>query len=305
MDPTPSISDGLQALQKRGGLPEFGVGAAPVFLLSAGWRSGSTLVQRLLASDGTVLMWGEPYDHCGLIRSLSGSLRAFGEPWPPVRPRGTWPPDPYFVRPDEPPTERTWIANAYPALPDLLAAHRAFFDRLFDRPARQAGFGRWGIKAIRLHGEHADYLQALYPDARFVFLHRNPWDAWISYRRRHDERSAAYWWYWSWPDEPVSTAAHFARIWAASVASFRQWAPVLGAAVVAYEDVVTGDATPVLAEAAGVRISDKVLRKRIGGSAADGSTAWVPDPADLREIEREAGEAARELGYAGPSKAAS
>ena len=32
----------------------------------------------------------------------------------------------------------------------------------------------------------------LYPDARFIFLHRNPWDAWASYRRRHDERQAAY-----------------------------------------------------------------------------------------------------------------
>src|SRR5262245_32576620 len=36
-------------------------GAAPIFLLSSGWRSGSTLVQRLINSDSSVLMWGEPF----------------------------------------------------------------------------------------------------------------------------------------------------------------------------------------------------------------------------------------------------
>ena len=108
--------------------------------------------------------------------------------------------------PEDPPTGNQWIANAYPHPADLLASHRALYDRLFEIPARAAGFGRWGIKAVRLDGEHAGYLQVLYPDARFIFLHRNPWDAWSSYRRRHDERQSAYWWFYEWPDEQVATA---------------------------------------------------------------------------------------------------
>ena len=82
MTEIPSITDGLEALRRR-----FGVGGdpgpEPVFLLAAGWRSGSTLVQRLLASSGELLMWGEPYDHCGLIRSLAEGVRPFAEAWPP------------------------------------------------------------------------------------------------------------------------------------------------------------------------------------------------------------------------------
>ena len=33
----------------------------PVFLFSAGWRSGSTLLQRLITHGGEVMMWGEPF----------------------------------------------------------------------------------------------------------------------------------------------------------------------------------------------------------------------------------------------------
>ena len=50
---------------------------APIFLLSAGWRSGSTMLQRLLMSDPGVLIWGEPYDECGLVQALAGCAKAF------------------------------------------------------------------------------------------------------------------------------------------------------------------------------------------------------------------------------------
>ena len=86
MTDRPSITDGIDSLRRRFSIPEFADAGRPVFLLAAGWRSGSTLVQRLLASTRRLMMWGEPYDHCGLIRSLAGSLGAFGEPWPPADP---------------------------------------------------------------------------------------------------------------------------------------------------------------------------------------------------------------------------
>lgn len=298
----PTITQGLDSLRRRFGIAEMPAGTEPVFLLSAGWRSGSTLVQRLLASDGNLLMWGEPYDHCGLIRSLSGSLRPFGESWPPVNPKGDWPPASYVVDPADPPTGNRWIANAYPHPADLLASHRALFDRLFEVPARAAGFPRWGVKAVRLNGEHAGYLQVLYPDARFVFLHRNPWDAWSSYRRRHDEREAAYWWFHSWPDEQVATAAHFAALWRSAVESFLAWSSVVGASVVAYEDVVSGDALAALGDATGLKVRKKVLRKRIGGARNDRQSDWRLDPADAKAIAEQVGGVARRLGYIGPTE---
>jgi hypothetical protein len=300
MADVPTITDGLDALRRRFGIGSF-PGGEPVFLLSAGWRSGSTLVQRLLASSGDLMMWGEPYDHCGLIRGLADGVRAFAEPWPPGAPRGEWPPDGYFVDPHAPPKGNKWIANAYPAPEDLLAAHRALLDRLFAVPASAAGFDRWGVKAVRLTGEHAAYLHALYADARFVFLHRNPWDAWSSYRRRHEERPSAYWWYHRWPDVQVSEAGHFARLWATAVDSFLARGPDLGALVIAYEDVVNGAALDDLGEAAGVTVKKKVLRKRLGGALTDRSTPWRIPAEDVAAVAEAVGPLAARLGYTGPT----
>jgi hypothetical protein len=303
MNDDTTIPGGVEAFQERFGVADLDAGGEPVFLLSAGWRSGSTLVQRLLVSSGDLLVWGEPYDHAGYIRALADTFRAFAQPWPPVAPKGLWPPEGYFVDPEDPPTATRWIANAYPPAADLLSAHRAFFDRLFDAPARQMGFLRWGVKAVRLGGEHAVYLQTLYPDARFVMLHRNPWDAWSSYRRRHEERAAAYWWYHRWPDEQVSTPEHFAGIWARLAGSYLEWGPAVGAELVAYENVVTGEALPALSRAALVPVNGSVLRKRLGGARGDRSEGRPPlDDEERAVIMRVAGPVARRLGYLGPSE---
>ena len=41
---------------------------SPVFILSAGWGAGSTLLQRLIMSSGEVLVWGEPFDQAAIDR---------------------------------------------------------------------------------------------------------------------------------------------------------------------------------------------------------------------------------------------
>ncbi|MBU1227620.1 MAG: sulfotransferase [Actinobacteria bacterium] len=298
-----TIAEGLDSLISRFGLPGLPPGGAPVFLLSAGWRSGSTLAQRLLVSSGRLLMWGEPYDHCGLIRSVAESLRSFAAPWPPGSSKGLWPPAGYIVDSHDPPSSGSWIANAYPHPADLLAAHRALFDRLFAHPAAEMGFELWGIKEVRLDGEHALYLKTLYPDARLVFLHRNPWDAWLSYRRRHDERASAYWWFRRWPDEEVSTPADFGAIWQRMAESFLTWGPVLGAATIAYESMVRGESLDALEWAAGAEVDGSVLRKRLGGSPADRRDGRPRlEAAEAAEIATAVGGTAVRLGYTGPTE---
>jgi len=297
MIPEPrTIPDGLASLVDRFEPPPLPPGNAPVFLFASAWRSGSTLVQRLLVSGGELLMWGEPYDHSTLVRRMAESLIPFSEKWPPVN---------YIVDPEDPPTAERWIANAYPSPADLLAAHRAFFDRLFSEPAAAAGFSRWGFKGVRLGGEHALYLKRIYPDARFIFLHRNPYDAFLSYRMLHEIRTHSYWWYHRWPDEQVATAEHFGAIWSRLTESFIRWAPEVGGTVVAYEDLTRGSKFSAIADAADVPIDESILESKVGGTRQQRGE-WdrasheltATEMAGLRET---AGRLGRALGYVGPS----
>jgi hypothetical protein len=296
MESHPTIPQALRVLDERFSPQPLPAGGSPVFLFAGAWRSGSTLVQRLLVSSGTLLVWGEPYDHSALVRRLSESLLPISEKWPP---------DNYIADRGNPPTAERWIANAYPHPSDLLAAHRAFFDRLFDTPARDLGYERWGIKGVRLSGEHAVYLRRIYPDARFVFLHRNPYDAFLSYRLLHEIRPHSYWWYHRWPDEQVSTASHFGEIWARLTGSFLKWAPEVKAAVIAYEDVTTGAALDDLAGVTGVEIDRAVLDRRVGGTAQQkgrwrGAKRELTDE-ELADLQGVVDEIAAGLGYDGPS----
>lgn len=68
----PGIRSGIEQLQQHCPAVIEADEPAPIFLLSAGWRSGSTLLQRLIMSDARVLIWGEPYDECGLVQAQIG-----------------------------------------------------------------------------------------------------------------------------------------------------------------------------------------------------------------------------------------
>ena len=295
--PPHTIASGIAALERRFDLAPLPPAGSPVFVLASAWRSGSTLVQRLLVSTSELLMWGEPYDHCSLIRRLANSLKPFDD---------RWPPEPYIVDPGDPPSAEKWIANAYPSPDHLLAAHRAFFDRLFDDPAREAGYERWGVKGVRLDGTHARYLRLLYPDARIVFLHRNPYDAFLSYRLLHDIRSHSYWWYHRWPDEQVATAEHFGTIWTRLTGSFLEVVDDVGGTVIAYEDIVRGNGLAELEAATGITIDRDTLENRVGGTGQqrgrwDGVDRSLR-PDELVELQTTAGRLARSLGYVGPSE---
>lgn len=258
----PGIASGVATLQAQCPSPDIPDDDAPIFLLSAGWRSGSTLLQRLIMSDKDVLIWGEPYDECGIIQRLANSTKAF---------RAGWPPPDYFYDGTAPGRlTGNWVANLFPSLDDLRKSHRKFFDTLFAEPARAAGASRWGIKEVRLGIEHAQYLRWLYPKARFLLLYRNPLDAYRSYCRYG--RS----WYDIFPDGPVFTPTRFGAHWKQLMQGFLDEADRLGALTVCYEDLIGGKAhIDEIERYLGIRIDRSVLNAKVGSSEREGEKANV------------------------------
>lgn len=187
---------------------------APIFILSAGWRSGSTLVQRLMMTTDDTLLWGEPWHQGNIIDSLMDQLRALTD---------TWPPQEWILAPGAKALDNQWVANLFPPVKTLVAAHYAYFDTLFAQPARALGKARWGVKEVRFGADHAAYLRWLYPKAKIIFLYRNPYDAYASYRQVIDYA------YLTWPDRPILTPAAYARLWIRLVAEFHAHADQVGA----------------------------------------------------------------------------
>ncbi|MCG6868697.1 MAG: sulfotransferase [Gammaproteobacteria bacterium] len=219
------ISRALDAIANRwpgAAAPDSGV--APVFVLAAGWGSGSTLLQRLVMSSGQVFLWGEPFDQCAVIQRLTVGLVAMREDWPPD----------WHFRDETDPQKLTteWIANLLPPVSSLHAAHRQFVGAWLGDPLPDASL-RWGLKEVRLTVDHARYLKWLYPSAKFLFLVRDPAD---SYRSCLGVN-----WYSFWPDYKVRSPVAFAHHWRHLAEGFLERHEAVGGMLVRYEDLVSGN----------------------------------------------------------------
>ena len=277
-----SVQTGLEELTRICGTTDELDADSPIFLLSAGWRAGSTLLQRLIMSDANVVMWGEPYDECAVIQRMAEMLKAFRPGWPPA--------DYYYG--GAKPEAGDWVANFFPRPDALRRAPRAFFDAAFAEPAKKAGAGRWGIKEVRLGVEHAHYLRWLYPNSKLVFLYRNPLDAYQSYSRFGRN------WYDVWPDRPMFTAAAFGRHWRTLAQGFLKAEKPLGALTVRYEDLVTADAGLIqrIDRHLGIKVDASILSKKVGSSEGRGGTARV-SALEKALLRRAAAPLAQALGY--------
>jgi len=260
--------------------------AAPVFILSASWRSGSTLLQRLLCSDPGMVIWGEPYDHCDLIRGMAQSLTAI---------RAGYPPDHFLLSNKQDAADSSqalwtqWIANLYPDPVDLLRAHRAFMLALFDAPARERGYARWGLKEVRLGIDHAVYLRWLFPRAKFIFLYRNPYDAYRSFRPCRG-------WYDRFPDRPVLTPRQFGRHWTRLCGAFVAEHQTVDGVLLPYERLVADETCVAeLGRRLQLDLKAEVLRHKVGSSRRPEGGS-IPGP-ELRLLQRVVEPLASRLGY--------
>ena len=277
----------------RCGLDPLPSGSQPVFVVAAGWRSGSTLLQRLICSSGEVLVWGEPYGRACPIQGMTRSAMALrSDAWAGKQvTEPDWPAEGSFA-PAELPDDLAdkWIANLYPEPGALKQAWRAQLDTLFAAPAAARGFARFGVKEVRWQSLDARFLQWMYPDARFFFLVRNPWDAWASAKGATFVKS--------WPNDRVADVTSFVRHWRRCVEGYVRWSGT-GGFLVRYEDLVHPNfELQDIAEHAGVaRVDPAVLEARVRGMQKPPATL---DTAEIEQVRRLAGPATELLGYHGP-----
>ncbi len=257
----------------------------PIFILAAGWRSGSTLLQRLVISSGEALIWGEPYGAASLLRFMTESLQR--------TPRELLPERILDCTQTTIPEELTgqWIANLYPQTQCLLNAHANFWDALLMQPAQQAGYKRWGFKDVRIDIDQAEYLKWLYPNAKFVLLYRNPFHCYVSYKRYNTT------WYETWPDSPLLTPNDFGRHWNKLVSGFLNKATRLNSFTLRFENLISTPAIlEELSEFLELKMDPRTLYQRIAFSEST-LPLYQPSASELEALRLEVSPTAEKLDY--------
>ncbi len=225
----PTVNKSIEYMENRWKFDDDEDEDRPIFIFSAGWRSGSTLLQRLVNSGSSLLIWGEPYSYSDYIRRMADTLKIFSN---------TYPPDSFFIdyfldhSKNFTGITEQWTACLYPNPTDLRTSHRKFFLTLFSEPAKKLGYDNWGLKEVRLDFQYALYLNWLFPQAKFLFLYRNPYEAYRSYRTFNP-------WYDRWPNEPVFTPKKFGALWHSLLSGYIKHFRSVDGMLIKYEDLIS------------------------------------------------------------------
>lgn len=282
--PVPSVKELQRAIAALGvGEQEEENQECPIFLLSTGWRSGSTLLQRILSTDPNVLLWGEPMGEMALLPGITAMLARQSE-FPDLEEHCA-PDNPAFAS-----LATSWIATLYPPGGDFREGLRALVTSWMGNAARQRGFARWGFKEVRLGAAEATFLHWLYPKAKFILLSRNPYDCYLSL-----SDSGWHHLYHSRPDVRVDSAAGLARHWNRIALSWSELPPEFPAYRIRYEDMIAGKVDfQRLGSWLGIRIREEVaLSKQISHTARRRRLGWC----QRMIVAHETREGMRALGY--------
>lgn len=149
--------------------------AFPIFLLGSG-RSGTTLLQKILNSADDVMLWGE---HGGFLKEIARAYYRHTEN-PKVKQKiflkNSVASDPNLDhhRLKLLNTNYCWI-NWY-GRREVIANFAGLIESFFHPPGMEKRY--WGFKEIRYGGNDRviELLAELFPNARFVFIVRNPVD---------------------------------------------------------------------------------------------------------------------------------
>ncbi|MFT2090394.1 sulfotransferase [Paraglaciecola sp. 2405UD69-4] len=225
---------------------------APIFIFSAGWRSGSTLLQRLITSENKLLIWGEPYDRCNLIQNMAKSMNAFDN---------SWPPEGYYIKNETNDLANQWIANLYPSLDKYLSAQTSVLLEMFSIPAQRMGAKNWGIKEVRFGLSEALFLKLLFPNAKFLYLERELHTAFSSYKSFNSEMP----WFAEYPTKHVFTPYKFASHRRKMITEMKEAQKIVGGIHIKYEELISNQSVVSSIENyCDLTISNGVLNNKVG-----------------------------------------
>ena len=238
------------------GHPESTQNSSPVFLLAAGWCSGSITLIEMLRQH--CLIWGEPYGQGNLLQPMKRQLIAIHD----------------ALRNES--SESIYVSKAW------LESQALFFLNLFERPAHEAGAYNWGVSEVRWTLSDAMFLRFLFPNAKFLLLIRNPFDAFREYFETKQ--------IWEIFPGISLTVSAFGRHWARLTNDFRQHAEEICAKVLFYEDLRDPRTVRELCTYLGI---EKCLESSLAEAKR---SRHVPLP-HWKELDRHVGKIAQPLGY--------
>jgi len=188
----------------------------PIFIFSSSWRSGSTLLQRWLTASKQVLVWGE---NGGALNDFHQAYMGFAQMMgdPRLRYKDGWGAEGAAVLEEfrnTPIADRPhlWMANLCPRIDHVRATFASGLRQIYERPTLELGYQRFGIKETRCDLSTARFLRDLFPDAKFVFLVRDPLAVLLSIKRRN----------WVIPKTGFAALRYHVKHWQARSTAFRQ-----------------------------------------------------------------------------------
>lgn len=273
----PSIRRAISTIEARWAAVRSSSKDDPVFLLASSWRSGSTLLQRMLSGDR--LVWGEPYSDTSLVPELAATIASISKEWPS---------DDVIVQDSLGGFNKVFSS---PSIDQVLNSHLTFFESLFASQAKSSGRKFWGIKEVRWSAEIAFYLRWLFPKARFLFLVRNPYDAFRSYVAYAAQAGD---WFVQYPNLVLS-AQEFGRHWCVLTKSFLEHYQELGGIFVDYDSLRIRSVVPLIEKYLQTKLDLTQFELKPLGSGPPAND-FIEDE-DLRILRSEVEPLASEFGF--------